>query len=209
MAVSESGMPVVKRPKHVNPDAAITLTAVYCPSIVAMMYSGLPTSESTAVDKLTIFNVRMVLDSAPSYSSFHLSSSTLGRGLAFCSSAVPSTCSLGASATLEVHRRVRLQVWSMRVAATFEKPNEPRGFEIAFETTSWLWFALTDAISGALPRTFVLSQRCQSADAEWAVRLAELWYPTLLCSGFHPWSRLVHLHCMQVSQEASCAGEKA
>lgn len=46
-------VPVVNKPKQVNPDAAITFTAVYCPSIVAMMYSGLPMRDSVAVVKLT------------------------------------------------------------------------------------------------------------------------------------------------------------
>ena len=46
-------IPVVNKPKQVNPDAAMTFTAVYCPSIVARMYRGLPMRDSVAVVKLT------------------------------------------------------------------------------------------------------------------------------------------------------------
>lgn len=57
----------------------MTLTAVYCPSIVAMIYKGLPIRDSAAVPMLTIFRVRMVLDTAPEYSRVHSSSGMVGE----------------------------------------------------------------------------------------------------------------------------------
>jgi hypothetical protein len=50
----------VNNPKQVKPEAAITFTAVYCPSIVAMMYKGPPMRERVAVDKLTIYTAKTV-----------------------------------------------------------------------------------------------------------------------------------------------------
>ena len=67
---------MVKRPKQVKPEAAMTLTAVYWPSMVAIIYSGLPTRDRVAVPMLTSLRVRTVLETTPVYSRFHSSAGT-------------------------------------------------------------------------------------------------------------------------------------